>query len=559
MRKWSVFLIGMLSINACAAPVFSRHAMVVTDQHLASQVGLNILKQGGNAIDAAAAVGYALAVVNPCCGNIGGGGFMTIHLVKGHGKNTFINFREKAPLNATETMYQDKNGRVVADKSTDGYLAVGVPGTVMGLEYALKKYGTLSRKTVMQPAIHLAQIGYKLDQGDVDLFSINTKKFSQQPNLSAIFLKNGKAYQVGDVLIQADLAKTLQMIADKGADVFYKGEIAQAVVTASQSHGGILTLKDFTDYAVQELKPITCNYRDNEIISAPPPSSGGVAICEALNILEGYPLKLEGFHSIPAMHYTIEALRFAFADRANKLGDPDFVDNPTQLLISKKYAESIRQKIPANKAVPSQSLSSKSTMTEGTHTTHYSIVDKWGNAVSVTYTLNSHFGANVMADGTGFILNNEMDDFSSKPGAANHFGLVQGKANAIASGKRPLSSMAPTIILKDNKVEMVVGSPGGPRIISATLQTILNKLDFGMNIQAAVQAGRVHQQWLPDVVYVEPDALSKPVTSGLTKMGYKLVTNQPWGAVEAIYVNPQSKELSGGSDPRRPAGLAIGY
>jgi gamma-glutamyltranspeptidase/glutathione hydrolase len=433
-------------------PVAAAHGMVVSEERRASQVGVDILRAGGNAIDAAVAVGYALAVTYPCCGNIGGGGFMTIHFA--NGKDVFLNFREKAPLAATADMFLDAHGNVIPGKSTRGYLAVAVPGTVMGLDAALQKFGTLPRQQVIAPAIRLAQ---------------QTKQFH--------------------------LEKTLKQIAAKGPDAFYKGPIAAAIVQASQTHGGILSLQDFAQYNIEELSPIRCNYRGYTIISAPPPSSGGVTLCEALNILEGYPLQTLGFHSAASAHYVIEAMRYAFADRNNVLGDPDFVKNPVVRLISKDYAKQQHQQIPIDQATPSNELPAKTAEHEGNHTTHYSIIDKQGNAVAVTYTLNSWFGAKVIAGDTGFLLNDEMDDFSSKSGNANQFKLVQGSANRIQPGKRALSSMAPTIVTKGDQVFMVLGSRGGPRIITATLQTILNVIDYDMNIQAAVDAPRFHQQW----------------------------------------------------------------
>lgn len=552
-----VFLLTLIIISfksiAAVQPISAKQGMVVTEQHLASQVGADILRAGGNAIDAAVAVGYALAVVNPCCGNIGGGGFMTLHLA--NGKNVIINFRERAPLAAKKDMYLDSKGNVIPDKSTTGYLAVGVPGTVMGLETALKNYGTMTRQQVIAPAIALAENGYILTPGDIKLLTLNTDNFKKQANIAAIFLKNGKPYQVGDRLIQKDLANTLKLISKNGTDVFYKGKIAQDIVSASKANGGILSLNDFSDYRIEELTPVYCTYHGYTIISVPPPSSGGVTLCEMLNILEAYPLKKLGANSAQSIHYTVEAMRYAFADRNDKLGDPDFVSNPIQKLLSKNYAKQIRTQISPNHAGTSNQIN----VHEGVNTTHYSIVDKFGNAVAVTYTLNSYYGAQVIADNTGFFLNDEMDDFTSKLNAPNKFGLIQGNQNSIQPGKRPLSSMTPTIITKNNQVVMVVGSPGGPRIITATLLTILNVFDYGMNIQEAVNAKRFHHQWLPNVIDTEPNAFSIDLISKLKTMSYQIHPQNPWGAVEAIYIDPTTKIIYGANDFRKPAGEAAGY
>jgi gamma-glutamyltranspeptidase/glutathione hydrolase len=548
-----LFFLNSFSVFAAEKPVVAKQAMVVSEQRLASQIGVDILRAGGNAVDAAVAVGYALAVVNPCCGNIGGGGFMTIHLT--NGQNIFLNFREKAPLAATPNMYLDKQGNVIPDKSTTGYAAVAVPGTVLGLDTALEKYGTMTRAQVMAPAIKLAEQGFVLTAADAKLLIAKATDFKQQINVAKIFLKNGQAYQAGDRLIQADLANTLKQIAITGPDVFYKGPIAQKIVAASQTQGGLLTLKDFADYNVTELKPIQCSYRGYTIISAPPPSSGGVIQCEMLNILEGYPLHDLGYQSPQSVHYIVEAMRYAFADRNEKLGDPVFVNNPVQQLISKTYAKQLRNKIAATPVgvIKNNNLQ----LHEQTDTTHYSVVDRKGNAVAVTYTLNGFFGARVIAGDTGFFLNDEMDDFTTKPGSTNKFNVVQGTANAIAPGKRPLSSMAPTIVLKNKKLFMVLGSPGGPRIITTNLLTILNVIDYDMNIQQAIDAPRFHHQWLPDVIYTEPDTFSATTLQALTVMGYRFMPQTTWGAEEAILLDGGT--LYGANDKRRPAGAAIGY
>lgn len=404
------------SLYAAYEPaVEAQHGMVVSSQHLASQVGNDILQKGGNAIDAAVAVGYAQAVVNACCGNIGGGGFMTIHLADG--TNTFINFRETAPTAASKNMYLDKEGNLIKDASLYGYLASGVPGTVKGLDSALEKYGTLSRKDVMAPAIKLAREGYILTRADTDVLETTTERFKQDPESAKIFLKpDGTPWQPGDRLIQTDLANTLELIANQGADAFYQGEIPKKVEEASKQHNGLLTQEDFANFTITETKPITCTYRGYEFISAPPPSSGGITICQTLNILEGYDLKSMGFNSAEYVHTLTEAMRHAYMDRNTFLGDPQFIKNPTEKLLSKTYATELRQQIKPNKATPSENVQPGIAPHESPETTHYSVMDKDGNAVSTTYTINGRFGAVVIAPGTGFFLNNEMDDFTTKVG-----------------------------------------------------------------------------------------------------------------------------------------------
>nr|WP_237288654.1 gamma-glutamyltransferase [Variovorax sp. PAMC 28711] len=539
--------------------------MVVSAQHLATQVGVDVLKRGGNAIDSAVAVGYALAVVYPAAGNLGGGGFMTVQL--GDGRKTFLDFREKAPLAATANMYLDKDGNVVKGLSTNGHLAVGVPGTVSGLELAREKYGTMQRAALIAPSIALAEKGFALDQGDIDMFATATNDFRKDPASAAIFLNKGEPFAVGQTIVQKDLAKTLRAISSKGTDGFYKGAVGAAIVASSQAGKGIITQADLDQYKTRELAPVECDYRGYRVISAPPPSSGGVVICEMLNILEGYPLKDLGFRSAQAVHYQIEAMRHAYMDRNSYLGDPDFVKNPLERLLDKGYAEKIRAVIDPKKAGVSKDIKPGVSPHEGSNTTHYSITDQWGNAVSVTYTLNDWFGAKVTADKTGVLLNNEMDDFTSKIGVPNMYGLVQGEANAIAPGKRPLSSMSPTIVSKDGKPVMVLGTPGGSRIITAVLHTILNTIDYGMNVQEAVDAPRFHQQWLPDVTNVETFALSPDTRKILVDMGHNLGVPQPANHMAAIVVGAPSlggkpvgsNRFYGANDPRRNSGLALGY
>ncbi len=569
----AALIIALLPLQPAFAaspePVKAGHGMVVTAQHLASGVGVDILKKGGNAVDAAVAVGYALAVVYPTAGNIGGGGFMTIRLKDG--KTTFLDFRERAPIASTKTMYLDGNGEIVKGASTAGYLAVGVPGSVMGLETAREKYGTLSREELLAPAIRFARDGFVLDQGDVASLQNGAKKLSKDKAAAAIFLKpDGKTFSIGETLVQPELAASLSSISEKGPDAFYKGAIADDIVKASAATGGILAKADFEQYSVRELKPVTCNYRGYEIASSPPPSSGGVIICEILNVLEGYPLSYLGYGSAETVHAMVEAMRHAYVDRNSALGDPDFVENPVEKLTDKAYAKEIREKINPFKAGISKDLMPKG-MGESTETTHYSIIDNDGNAVAVTYTLNGSFGAGVVSPGTGILLNNEMDDFTSKPGSPNLYGLVQGEANAIEPKKTPLSSMSPTIISKDGKPFMVIGSPGGARIITITLEAIINVIDHSMGIQEAIDAPRIHHQWLPDTVYMEPFALSSDTLKLLTEMGHdvRIDASWPvWGQAAGILVggkNLAEIEKGGGAryngamDSRAASGAAQGY
>lgn len=539
-----------------AKPVTAKHAMVVSAQHLATMVGVDILKRGGNAVDAAVAVGFAEAVVHPCCGNIGGGGFMTIHLKDG--RNLFLNFREKAPLKATATMFQDADGNVVEGRSTDTYLGVGVPGTVMGFATALKAYGTMSLQQVIAPAIKLAREGYVLEQGDVDSLGSRTSDFAKHANVAAIFLNHGKPFKVGERLVQKDLAHTLELIAKGGTKAFYEGPIAHAVVKGSDANGGILSLRDFANYTAQWEKPIQCEYRGYTVVSAPPPSSGGTTLCLILQIVKPYPLAKWGYGSVKSVHYLVEAERRAFADRNTYLGDPAFVHNPIDKLLSAEHAAKLRATIVPDKATPSSETKGSLGAPEGNHTTHYSIVDTDGNAVAVTYTVNFLFGNKQIAGDTGFFLNDEMDDFTGKPGVANGAGLVQGVINRVEPGKRPLSSMTPTIVLRDGKPFMLTGSPGSATIISSVLGSFINVVDFGMNMQQAVNAPRLHQQWYPDVVYAGQGLLTPKSQQTLEAMGYTF-KRFSGGAVEAILINPKTGLLEGANDPRRPAGLAAGY
>ncbi len=534
-----------------AQPVLGRHAMVVSEQHDASAAGLEMLRRGGNAIDAAVAIGYALAVVDPCCGNLGGGGFMTVHLADG--RNLFLDFRETAPRRATRTMFLDAQGQVVAGRSTRSWLAVGVPGTVRGLNAALARLGTLPRAEVMQPAIALARDGWRLQPGDVAMLHEGRALLAANPDAAAIFLDHGQVPAAGTLLRQPQLARTLQRIARDGDRGFYAGPVARALVDASRHGGGVLEAADLRDYRARWRAPLQCDYRGYTIVTPPPPGSG-VVVCEILRVLQGYPLAQWGWDSARTSHVLAEAERHAFADRNTALGDPAFVHNPVHELLAPAHIDAIRAAIEPTRATPSAMVRG---WREGMHTTHYSVLDAYGNAVDVTYTINALFGSGLMAGDTGFLLNNEMDDFTSKPGVPNLYGLVQGEANAIAPGKRPLSSMSPSIVLKEGKVTMLTGSPGGSTIISTTVETMLDVIDFGMNAQQAVDAPRMHMQQWPDRIDVEPGYLVSGRASALRRMGYTLHRRAPWGAAEVIVVGAHG--IEGANDCRRPAGAALGY
>ncbi len=567
------------SFAASRPAVEAEHGMVVASEARAAAIGADILRRGGNAIDAAVAVGYAEAVTNPCCGNLGGGGFLVAHLAK-TGRDVFIDFRETAPAAATRTMYLDAAGQPIAGASLDSWRAVATPGTVLGLDAALSAYGAMDRATVMAPAIALARDGFALTPADAEIFQVFAARLKSDPATAKIFLRpDGSPLQPGDRLVQSDLAATLQAIADKGPDAFYRGPIAEKIDAAMRANGGVLTAADLADYRIGEDAPLACDYRGYHFVSAPPPSSGGATLCEILNVLEGYDLAALGFHSAASAHVMIEAMRHAFFDRNTELGDPAFVANPLERLLSKAYAARVRAAILADKATPSAELRPGVAPHEKSETTHYSIIDRDGDAVAVTYTINGAFGAGVVAPGTGFLLNDEMDDFTVKPGVANLFGLVQGEANSIAPGKRPLSSMAPTLIERDGRVVVALGSPGGSRIITTVLETAINLIDYGMAPQEAVDAPRFHLQWLPDAVFAEPYAFSPDTQKLLEAMGYKIVVQAPWSAAEVAVSAPLAPAgaapaagipdsafggamrpgfLYGANDDRRPAGLAVG-
>lgn len=563
-----------------AVPVEARHAMVVSVQHDASDAGLEILKKGGNAVDAAVATGFALAVVYPYAGNLGGGGFMLLRLANGDAH--FLDFREKAPLRATANMYLDERGNVIPEASTVGYASIGVPGTVAGLVEAERKYGKLKLKQVMEPAIRLAEQGYTLSGEEADL--LRDPLLARFPDSRRIFQRNGDSYRENELFRQPELARTLRSI-ERHPNSFYRGAIAKELARALAEHGALITTKDLAAYRVEERPPLIGTYRGYEIVAPPPPSSGGVTLLETLNILEGYDLGSLGDRSPQEMHLIAEAFRRAFMDRNAFLGDPDFASIPTAQLISKERAIAWRAGIDPSRATPSDRLSAPPGPVaasspglvasgpgslvgpepyESTETTHYSVLDQDGNAVAVTYTLNNGFGSGVTAGRLGFLLNDEMDDFTIKAGTPNMFGLIQGAANAIAPGKRPLSSMTPVIVLKDGKVRLIAGSPGGPRIITTVANILISSIDGGLNIQQAVDAPRFHHQYLPDKLYLEPGFPESTIQS-LVAMGYAVQIGPGpngravWSDGECIAVDPKSGRIEGGQDQRHHFGKAAGY
>jgi len=568
-----VLLAASLLARTCCAqdgpylreqPVRSRHAMVVTVHHLATDAGVEILRQGGNAVDAAVTVGFTLAVVYPFAGNLGGGGFMMVHLATG--RNIFIDYRERAPLAASANMYLDAHGNLIPDASIIGYRAIAVPGSVAGLVYAERKYGRLGLAGVMRPAIRLAANGYVLTAEEAQ--ELHDPHLAGFPASRRIFQRDGNYYRAGETFRQPELAATLRKIA-ADPEGFYHGAMARQIAAAVQQGGGLITVKDLADYTAKERTPVVGSYRGYTIVSAPPPSSGGIALIETLNILAGYNLQQLGDRTPAEMHLIIEAYRRAFMDRNDYLGDPDYVKMPVAGLLSQSYAAAWRAGIQPSQATPSAELRRPSgflppppTMAdvrrEAADTTHFSVVDAQRNAVAVTTTLNGAFGSRVSVPGLGFLLNDEMDDFTSKQGVPNMFGLIQGPANSIAPGKRPLSSMTPAIVLKDGKVRFVLGSPGGARIITTVANIFLSSADEGLNIQASVDAPRFHQQYLPDVVDLEPGFAEATIAS-LRARGYTLKIGGHWSNGECIEVDPRTGELEGGQDHRSSFGKAAGY
>lgn len=570
-------LVALVASAAAQRPTYAKQAMVVSVHQLASEAGVEMLKAGGNAVDAAVATGFALAVVHPPAGNLGGGGFM---LVRWHdGRDNFLDYREKAPMAADREMYLNQQGDVVSERSTVGYLAIGVPGSVAGMVYAQQKWGKLPLKRVIQPAIRLAQQGFALTWSDARDFR-EEDDLAKFPESYRIFQRNGRYYEPGEIFRQPELARTLQRIAADPSD-FYSGKMAQQIAAAVQQGGGLITAEDLAAYEVKEREPIRGTYRGYEILSAPPPSSGGVALMEILNILEGYDLGKLGSRSADSMHVTIEAFRRAMFDRAEFLGDPDFAKIPVAQLTDKKYGRAWRAELNPERATPSDAmrrpaefneldrLATHQPFRESDHTTHYSVVDAQGNAVAVTTTINDSFGSRVTVPGLGFLLNNEMDDFTSKAGVPNSYGLIQSENNSVGPGKRPLSAMTPTIVVKDGKPFLVIGSPGGPRIITTVANILMGVIDYGMNIQEAVAAARFHHQYLPDFVRVERMGISPDTIATLEKRGHQvLVSNKEtdkgysggyWSThAECIMVEP-GVGLWGAPDPRSVNSAAVGY
>jgi gamma-glutamyltranspeptidase/glutathione hydrolase len=551
-------------------PVRAVHGMVVSVHRLASDAGLEVLREGGNAVDAAVATGFALAVVHPAAGNLGGGGFLLLRTHDGHA--TFIDYREKAPFAATETMYQDAQGNIIPDTSLQssviGYRSIATPGSVAGMVYAERKYGKLGLARVMAPAIKLAADGFMLTAEEAhELSDPDLAKF---PDSKRIFQRDGKLFKEGETFAQPELARTLQRIA-ADPDDFYHGKMAHELIADLKKGGALITLDDLAQYDVVERAPVTGSFHNYTVISAPPPSSGGIVLLSALNILEGYDLAKLGDRTPDSIHLIVEAYRRAYMDRADYLGDPDYNDIPTAALTAKPYADAWRASIQPTAATPSASLARPAGFLppapktagrrkpESHDTTHFSVVDADGNAVAVTTTLNDGFGSHVTAGSLGFLLNDEMDDFASKMGVPNMFGLIQGPANAIAPGKRPLSSMTPTIVLEDGKLRFVLGSPGGARIISTVANIFLSAAEGGLNIQQAVDAPRFHHQYLPDTLYLEPGFAPETVAA-LRKMGYTLgIRDGHWSNGECIAIDPKTGELLGGQDQRSHYGKAAGY
>ncbi len=551
-------------------PTHAPKAMVASVQPDASDAGVEIMKSGGNAVDAAVAVGFALAVTHPEAGNIGGGGFMLFR--RANGEVHFLDYREKAPSKATADMYLDKDGNVIADMSTVGYKAIAVPSSVAGLAYAEKNWGKLTLQQVMAPAIRLARDGFVLDYATAK--DLQDDKLAKFPESRRIFQRDGNFCQAGEVFKQPELAHTLERIA-KNPDDFYHGDMARELAAAMQKGGGLVTAEDLAAYEVKERQPIRGTYRGYDIISAPPPSSGGVALVEILNILEGYDLAKQGDRSAESIHLTAEAFQRSFFDRTEFMGDPDFSKIPVAQLIDKRYAAAWRESIPLHKATPSGDVKRPAIFSqldqyanahpqpnvvhESENTTHYSVVDPEGNAVSVTTTLNGSFGSFVTAEGLGFLLNNEMDDFAAKQGVPNMYGLIQGPANAVGANKRPLSAMTPTIVLKDSQLSLVLGSPGGPTIITTVANVLMGVVDYGMNIQESVNAPRFHNQWLPDLVMLEKFGISPDTVRILESMGHKIKDDREfWGDAECIAIDPKTGERLGASDGRNN-GKAVGF
>jgi gamma-glutamyltranspeptidase/glutathione hydrolase len=538
-------------------PVRGQKVMVASASEHATRAGLEVLRKGGNAVDAAVAVGLALAVSYPIAGNIGGGGFMVVRAAAG--KTVAIDYRETAPAQSRRELYLNASGNVIPEASTTGYLAPGVPGTVAGLSLALEKYGTLKWRDVVEPARRLAAEGFPVSYTLAR--TLRESKLDRFPESKRVFLRGGNLYREGETIRQPDLAATLKRLQEQGPREFYEGHTAELIAADMRAHRGLITREDLKAYRPVVREPIRGTYRGYEIVTMPPPSSGGVALIEMLNMLEGYDVGALGHNSSRKYHLFTEVMRRAFADRAEYMGDPGFVKMPIAGLTSKRYAADLVKGIDLAKATPSTQIKAgKPAAYESPQTTHFSVVDAQGNAVSSTYTLNTAYGSGVTVKGAGIILNNEMDDFTSKPGVGDAFGLNQGAGNTSAPGKRPLSSMTPSLVLKDGKLFLVVGSPGGPTIINTVLQVIVNVVDHGMNVRQAVTEPRIHHQWLPDAIQTEPYGLSADVAEALRAKGHRLADRPGYmGDAQTVMIDPKSGVRLGASDPRSPDGLAAGY
>ena len=538
-------------------PIFAKHGMVSTQEELASRVGLEVLREGGNAIDAAVAIGFTLAVTLPRAGNLGGGGFMLIHSAE-RGETVALDYRETAPSASTRDMYLDEQGNVDKDKSRYSYYSVGVPGSVAGLALALREYGTWPLSRVLEPAIRLAKEGFVVRKDLADSLAYSEKRLKKWPATAQVFFKpDGAAYQPGDRLVQADLAWSLEQIAEHGPAAFYEGEIARKIVADMESGGGLIDAGDLQSYSANMRSPVSGTYRGYQVFSMPPPSSGGVHLIQILNILEDYPIGFLGVNSADTIHVMAEAMKLAYADRSEHLGDPDFWPVPIEGLTAKAYATALREGIDMTRARRAEEIRpGEPAGYESDETTHFSVMDQAGNVVSNTYTINFGYGAGIVAAGTGILLNNELDDFSAKPGVPNAYGLIGGQANAVEGGKRPLSSMTPTIVLKDGEPFLATGSPGGSQIITTTLQIIMNVVDHGMNIAAATASPRFHHQWLPDELRVE-NGISPDTLDLLAQKGHEIVVKSAMGSTQSILRGEDG--LYGASDPRRPGALTLGY
>jgi gamma-glutamyltranspeptidase / glutathione hydrolase len=551
------------AIAASRQPVRARHTMVASTSEIASRVGVDILRRGGNAIDAAIAVGLALTATHPSAGNLGGGGFMMIRLK--NGTITAIDYREMAPAAATRNIYLDKNGNVIEGEggSIVGYRAAGVPGTVRGMELALTKYGSgkLSWAQLVEPARRLAAEGFVVNNNLARSLSGNADYLSKYAETKRIYLRNGNFYREGEIFRQPDLAATFLRLQRGGPNEFYTGQTARLIVADMKRNNGLMTMEDLANYVAKEREPLKGSYRGYGIISMPPPSSGGAVLIQMLNILEGYEMQKLDWASSERYHLTTEAMRRAFADRAEYMGDTDFVKVPLAGLTDKSYAAQLRAGIDPDRASSSESVrAGRPAGHESEETTHYTVVDAEGNAVANTYTLNNSYGSAVVAKGTGLLMNDEMDDFAAKPGTANLYGLIQGERNAVAPRKRPLSAMTPTFVLnKDGRLWFTVGSPGGPTIINTALCVITNVIDYGMNIQQAIDAPRIHHQWLPDELVYEPYGLAGDTQKALAGRGHKLAKPRYLGDAEGIMIEPKTGMRLGATDPRRSDGLAVGY